>query len=440
VIAEGGLLTASAFKGGVHPPDHKETTRAIAVTRAPVPERVFVPMSQHLGAVCTPLVARGDRVARGQLIGDVDALVSAPVHAPYAGEIASVGPRRLASGQLVQAVEIVCDPEQDFDSFVPVPDSDDLRDMVRAAGIVGMGGAAFPARVKLAPPKDMPIGTVILNGCECEPYLTCDHRLMLERSQRIVAGVRLIREMVGAERVVIGIEENKADAADAIRQHTGTDVEVLVVPTRYPQGAEKQLILAVLGKEVPHGKLPASTGALVHNVGTAAAIADAIELRKPLIERVVTVTGQVKRPSNLLVAPGTSFVDAIAACGGFVGDVGRVISGGPMTGMGVASLDVPVVKGTSGIVALPTDVVAPAVLGDQPCIRCGRCSAACPMMLQPFAIGIYANRKEWEQAGTFHALDCIECGCCSYVCPTNRPLVQLIRLAKHALLERGAKL
>jgi electron transport complex protein RnfC len=246
--------------------------------------------------------------------------------------------------------------------------------------------------------------------------------------------------MVGAERVVIGVEDNKPDAAEALSAEAGRDVEVRVLPTRYPQGAEKQLIHAILGAEVPHGKLPAATGALVHNVGTAAAIADAIEARKPLIERVVTVTGRVKRPANILVGLGTPFSDVVAMCGGFLSGVGRVIAGGPMTGMGVASLDVPVVKGTSGIVALPADELPPAVLGDQTCIRCGRCAEACPMMLQPFAIGIYANRREWEAAGRYHALDCIECGCCSYACPTHRPLVQLIRAAKHALLERGAKL
>lgn len=433
-------MTTSRFKGGVHPPDRKEATRHLASERAPLPETVSVPVSQHLGAPCVPLVSVGDRVERGQVVADVDAMVSAPVHTPVHGEVKSIAPRLLASGLRATVITIAADAEQDWDTWLAVPESDDPRAMVRAAGIVGMGGAAFPTTVKLTPPHDMPIDTLILNGCECEPFLTCDHRIMLEHAEKVVAGARIMAQVVGAERIVIGLEDNKPDAAEALRVHAGADVEILVLPTNYPQGAEKQLIFAVLGKEVPHGKLPAATGALVQNVGTAAAVADAVRDRKPLMERVVTVTGRVARPANLIAALGTSFADLIEAVGGFGPDVGRVISGGPMTGAAVATLDVPVVKGTSGIVVLGKDEAAPAVRGDQPCIRCGRCSRACPMMLLPYQIGTYANQSNWDGAEAFHALDCIECGCCSFVCPTRRPLVQMIRRAKLPLMERGAKL
>lgn len=424
----------------MHPPDRKEATRHLASERTPLSQTVSVPVSQHLGAPCVPLVSVGDRVERGQVIADVDAMVSAPVHTPVHGEVKAVAPILLASGLRATVITIAADVEQDWESWLAVPESDDPRAMVRAAGVVGMGGAAFPTTVKLTPPHDMPIHTLILNGCECEPFLTCDHRIMLEHAEKVVAGARIMAQIVGAERIVIGLEDNKPDAAEALRLHAGSDVEILVLPTNYPQGAEKQLIFAVLGKEVPHGKLPAATGALVQNVGTAAAVSDAVRDRKPLMERIVTVTGRVQRPANLIVPLGTSFADLISAAGGFGSDVGRVISGGPMTGAAVATLDVPVVKGTSGVVVLGKEEAAPAVRGDQPCIRCGRCSRACPMMLLPYQICTYANQSNWDGAEAFHALDCIECGCCSYVCPTRRPLVQLIRRAKLPLMERGAKL
>ncbi len=439
-VSKGEAVPVGGFRGGVHPSDRKEATRDVPVARAPVPERLVLPLSQHLGAPCAALVATGDRVERGQVVGDIDAMISAPVHAPVSGEVTAVRRVLLASGGLVEAIEIVPDETQDFTSFVRVRSSENPRELVRSAGIVGLGGAAFPASVKLQPPHDMPIHTVILNGCECEPYLTCDHRVMLEAAARVVVGGRLIRDMVGAKHVVIGVESNKRDAIEALSAKAGGDVEIRVLPTRYPQGAEKQLIFAVLKQEVPHGKLPAATGALVHNVGTAAAIADAVELRKPLMERVITVTGRVAAPANLLTLLGTPVQTLIDAVGGLTDGVGRIIAGGPMTGNGLADLSIPVTKGTSGIVALPAEEVAPAVMGDQPCIRCSRCVGACPMSLQPFALGIYANRADWEGTGRYRVLDCIECGCCSFVCPTHRPLVQLIRRAKQAMLVKGAKL
>lgn len=430
---------ASRFRGGIHPDDRKAATAACAVERAPVPPLVIIPMSQHLGAPCEPVVAVGDRVERGQTVGDIRAKVSAPVHSPVSGTVKAVEPVLVAGGQRPLAVTIEADEEQDLDAWLPVPENDDPLEVVCAAGIVGMGGAAFPTKVKLDPPRDMPVSTVILNGCECEPFLTCDHRTMLERPEAVIGGGRMIRDIVGAGRVVIGIEENKADAADALRKVAGDDVEVLVLPTRYPQGAEKQLIWSVLGKEVPHGKLPAATGALVHNVGTAAAVWDAFELRKPLMERVVTVSGAVGTPGNHLTMLGTPVSFLIEHAGGTRDPDARVIAGGPMCGAALGTFEVPVVKGTSGIIALESGVASPVVDGDQACIRCGRCADACPMMLEPYAIGIFSNVRDWDGCEERHALDCIECGCCSYVCPTRRPLVPLLRQAKAKLMARGAK-
>lgn len=428
------------FRGGVHPDDRKAATAEAASVRAGVPERLLVPMSQHLGAPCEALVVPGDRVERGQTIGDVAAKVSAPVHSPVTGTVKGVAPVLVASGARVAAVEIEPDGDQDLDSWLPVPEHEDMRELVCAAGIVGMGGAAFPTKVKLDPPSDMPVSTVVLNGCECEPYLTCDHRTMVERPERVVGGGRIIRDAVGALRVVIGIEDNKPDAAEALRAHAGDGVEILVLPTRYPQGAEKQLIWSVLGREVPHGKLPAATGALVHNVGTAAAVWEAVELRKPLMERVVTVSGAVARPANFLAMLGTPVSWLLQEAGGVTAAGARLVAGGPMTGAALGTTDVPVVKGMSGVVAIPEGQAAPAINDDQPCIRCGRCCDACPMMLEPYSIGVFANVRDWDRCEEYHTLDCIECGCCAFVCPTRRPLVPLIRRGKAALMARGAKL
>jgi electron transport complex protein RnfC len=406
-----------------------------------MPERIVLPMSQHLGAPCRPLVAKGDRVVRGQVVGDVDALVSAPIHSPVAGEVIEVGPALSPAGVRIESVTIAPDAEQDLSVFKPIDaPRDDIKATVRAAGIVGLGGAAFPTAVKFSPPKQFTIDTLILNGCECEPYLTCDHRLMLERAEAVIAGAELIAGVVGAKRIVIGVEDNKPDAIAALKAATnGAEVEVVSLKTHYPQGAEKQLIWAVSGRAVPRGQLPAAAGVLVHNVGTAIAVAEAVEQRRPLMERVVTVAGSVASPGNYLALIGTPLSALVEAAGGLVGDVGRIVAGGPMTGQPLASLDVPVVKGTSGIVVLTVAESAPIVEGDQPCIRCGRCVEACPMGLHPFQIASVSDRRMWSEAERFYALDCIECGCCSYVCPTRRPLVQLIKLGKAALMAKGVK-
>ena len=398
-------------------------------------------MSQHLGAQCQPLVAKGDRVRRGQLVGSVEAVVSAPIHSPVSGEVIDVAVALTPAGVRVLSVIIAPDPEQDYATFdaIEAP-RDDIVATVRAAGIVGLGGAAFPSSVKLNPPKQFTIDTLILNGCECEPYLTCDHRTMVEQAADVIAGAGLIASAVGAKRVVVAVEDNKPDAMQALTAAlNGAEIEVVPVRTHYPQGAEKQLIFAVTGRAVPRGQLPAAAGCLVHNVGTAVAVADAVERRMPLMERVVTVSGAVERPGNYRVLIGTPMSVLVEAAGGLKDDAARLVAGGPMTGQPLASLDVPVVKGTSGIVAVPIKEAAPAVDGDQPCIRCARCVDACPVSLHPYQIASYADRGMWDGAERFYALDCIECGCCSYVCPTRRPLVQLIKLAKAALTAKGVK-
>jgi Na+-translocating ferredoxin:NAD+ oxidoreductase subunit C len=433
-------MAGGAFRGGIHPPDHKDATSGSPIERAPLPDRLTVPMSQHLGAPCVPLVAKGDRVERGQLIGEIDALISAPVHAPASGEVVAIVSALTPAGMRATCVVIAPDADQDRDAYVPIrPEHEGAGPVARAAGLVGLGGAAFQAAVKLVPSKHTPIDTVILNGCECEPFLTCDHRVMLESPDRVIAGALHIARAVGAARTVVAVENNKPDAIEALRAAAPDSVEVLSVRTRYPQGAEKQLIFAVTGRVVPGGKLPATVGCLVHNVQTAAALADAIEKGLPLIERVVTVSGAVARPGNFRVAIGTPVSSLLALAGGLTPDAVRVIAGGPMTAQPLGDLDVPVVKGMSGVVALTAEEAAPIVDSDQPCIRCGRCVDACPMTLHPYAIANYADRRMWDGCERFFALDCIECGCCSYVCPTRRPLLQLVRTGKGALMAKGVR-
>jgi electron transport complex protein RnfC len=433
-------MAGGAFHGGIHPPDRKAATSGVPIERAPLPERLTVPMSQHLGAPCVPLVAKGDRVVRGQVIGDIDAMISAPVHAPAAGEVVAIVSALTPAGIRATSVVIVPDPEQDRDAFVPiVPENGGTGDIARAAGLVGLGGAAFPAAVKLVPARHTPVDTVILNGCECEPFLTCDHRVMLELPQRVIAGARIIAQAVGASRTVVAVEDNKPDAIEVLRAAATDGIEVLGVRTHYPQGAEKQLIFAVTGRVVQGGKLPATAGCLVHNVQTAVALADAVETHLPVIERVVTVSGAVRRPGNYRVAIGTPVSALMELAGGLSPDAVRVIAGGPMTGQPLGDLEVPVVKGLSGVVALTAAEAAAIVETDQPCIRCGRCVDACPMLLHPYAIANYADRRNWDGCERFFALDCIECGCCSYVCPTRRPLLQLVRTGKGALMAKGAR-
>jgi len=430
------MAEAKTFKGGIHPPYNKELASGKAIKRASVPAEVIIPLSQHIGAPNEALVSAGDRVEVGQKIGATDAFVSAPVHSSVAGTVKEVADVANFTGAKVKSVIITPDAEQpefakkqgkDLDSL----SADEIREIAKEAGLVGMGGAAFPTHVKLTPPKDKPVDIVIINAVECEPFLTCDHRQMLERTDDLIAGARLLKSAVGASKVIFGIEANKMDAVDALRSKASSlsDVEVEVLEVKYPEGAEKMLIFALTGRKVPPGKLPSEVGCLVQNVGTAIALYEAAAWGKPLYERVLTVTGPgIREPANLLAAIGTPISTLIDSCGGFVGNPVKLIIGGPMTGWAQSEAKATVVKGTSGIVVLTSDVVD--VGEETDCVRCTKCIDACPMFLSPNFIVQAAKRGQWDKAEMWGALDCFECGCCSFECPAYIPHVQYVRTAK----------
>lgn len=437
--------TLKTFAGGIHPPDNKQWTAHKPIEVCPFPPEFVVPMSQHIGAPAVPCVVVGQQVARGEVIGAAKGFVSVPVHAPTSGEVVAVESRPHPSGVFLPAVVIRPDGEDRWaESLSPADPStlspEEIVERVRLAGVVGMGGAAFPAHVKLSPPPEKPIHTLIFNGVECEPYLTADHRLMLEDPERILQGVALLQYVFGAERVVVGIEANKPDAVDLLTKLcAGTPVEIMPLEVKYPQGAEKQLINAVTGKEVPSGGLPMDVGVAVHNVSTAAAVTDAVIYGRPLIERVCTVTGPALRePKNLLIRIGTPLAHLVEVCGGLLEAPAKIIHGGPMMGQAQLDLRAPAVRGSSGLLLLrDQDVIR---LAEGPCIRCARCVQACPIRLLPTTVAAYARRDLVAETEAYRGLDCIECGSCSYVCPAAIPLVQAIRYGKAAILARKRKL
>jgi electron transport complex protein RnfC len=403
-------------------------------------------MQQHIGAPCEPVVQIGDEVKVGQKIGEAKGFVSVPVHSSVSGKVTAVEPRLYSGGMAVPCIVIESDMQNIVsDQVVPKGDltglsAEDIKNIIKEAGIVGMGGATFPTHVKLAPPPDKKVDTVILNGAECEPYLTSDHRLMLEYPENVVFGLQALMKALGVKKGYIGIETNKPDAIEKVFEAAKdvADIEVVALKTKYPQGAEKQLIYACTGREVPSGGLPADAGVVVNNVGTAAAVAKAIKTGMPLIERIVTVTGAgVNSPKNLLVKIGTSFRDIIEQCGGLKGKVGKVIAGGPMMGITQFSLDIPAIKGTSGILVLSEEEAR--LPEPSNCIKCGKCVETCPINLMPVNISMYSLANRHDQAEALNAMDCIECGSCSYVCPAKRPLVDSIRVSKREILARRKK-
>ncbi len=427
----------SFFKGGIHPPDKKALSADKPVAETKQPGRVFVPLSQHLGAPCKPIVAVNREVKKGELIGEPTGFVSAPVHSSVSGKVISIGEFPNAMGRMVTSIVIENDYREEWTLLKDNPDymnlsPEELKDKIKDAGIVGMGGAAFPTVVKLSPPKEKPIDTVIINGSECEPYLTGDYRLMLEHPKEIIEGLRILMKVLGVNKGFVGIEDNKPAAVKSMEEATSglEGVEIRPLHTRYPQGAEKMLIKAVTGREVPPRALPMDVKVVVQNTGTAFAIFEAVRYGKPLIDRVVTVSGEgINEPKNLFVKTGTLISHLIGECGGLKEEGVKVLSGGPMMGFAVSSLDIPVTKGTSGIVALTGREIARAD-GFGPCIRCGRCIDACPMGLMPSMLSVYAEKGFYEGAKEYNLFDCFECGCCTYVCPSKRPIVQFIRLAK----------
>ncbi|HWR62524.1 MAG TPA: electron transport complex subunit RsxC [Clostridia bacterium] len=434
------------FKGGTHPPHSKKATESLSIERANEPKAVVIPMQQHIGAPCEPIVQVGDEVKVGQKIGEAKGFVSSPVHSSVSGKVVAVEPRLYSGGMAVPCVVIESDlqntvsPEIASKGDLSGLSAEDVKNIIKEAGIVGMGGATFPTHVKLAPPPDKKVDTVILNGAECEPYLTSDHRLMLEYPEDVVFGLQALMKALGVKQGYIGIETNKPDAVEKIYEAAkGIEgIEVVALKTKYPQGAEKQLIYACTKREVPSGGLPADAGVVVNNVGTAAAVAKAIKTGIPLIERIVTITGQgVNSPKNLIVKIGTSFREVIEQCGGLKGKTGKVIAGGPMMGITQFSLDIPVIKGTSGILVLSEEEARMPEPSN--CIRCGKCVEVCPINLMPVNISTCSLANKHEQAEALNAMDCIECGSCSFVCPAKRPLVDSIRVSKREILARRKK-
>jgi electron transport complex protein RnfC len=437
---------AKSFRGGVHPDDRKRFTAAKPIEEAPLPDKVVIPTRQHIGAPCAALVKAGDLVKKGQVIAEAQAFVSSPVHASLSGKVVEVADYPHPVFGFCQAVVIESDGADEWVEGLPLSrdwqalDAAALKDIIRQAGIVGMGGATFPTHVKLAPPPEKPIDAFILNGAECEPYLTADHRVMLEATDKVVTGMRIVMKVLGVAKGYIGIEENKPDAITAMVAATkGTGITVVPLKTKYPQGAEKTLIKVILDREVPSGGLPMDVGAVVQNVGTMVAVADAVVSGLPLVERVATVTGgAIAEPKNLLLRIGTTFAQAVELCGGFATAPAKLIMGGPMMGMAQCRLDVPVIKGTSGILALSAaDVNAGA---EQPCIRCGRCVDACPMGLVPSMLSILGQRGLYQVAkDEYDLLDCVECGSCVYACPAKRNIVHYVKYLKAQNAAAAAK-
>jgi len=424
------------FKGGIHP-RYNKLTADLAVEQMPLLERYLVPVSQHIGAPRDIIVEKGQEVRRGQPLTDPAGFVSVPVHAPTSGKVKKLTeyPHPLGRPQL--AVEISADGEDTWYEELPASsdwreaDPQFLKEAIRNAGIVGMGGAAFPTHVKLSPPQDKPIDLLVLNGAECEPYLTSDHRVMVEQAREVMEGVGLMMRALGVGQAVVGIESNKPDALGTLQAACPPDLGVRfeLLETKYPQGSEKHLIYALTGRAVPAGGLPMDAGCVVQNVGTAAMGYEAVALGRPMTDRVVTVTGDaINKPRNLMVRVGTPLAGVLAYCGGLQADVGKVIFGGPMMGIVQFEYDVPVTKGTSGILCLPESQVTQFEGG--PCIRCGNCVDACPMFLVPSAMGLIIERSRFADLADYHVADCIECGSCAFVCPSHRPLVQFFKRGK----------
>jgi Na+-translocating ferredoxin:NAD+ oxidoreductase subunit C len=425
-------------KGGVHPPENKLSKDA-AICRIPLPATVYIPLNQHLGAPATPIVKKGDRVKTGQLIATSSGFVSASIHSSVTGIVSKIEEIVDSSGYKKPC--IIIDTEEDTweDTILQSEElletieltREEIISRVANSGIVGMGGATFPTHIKLSVPPGKKAEYLVINGVECEPYLTSDHRLMLEKPREMLVGIRILMKALQVNQAIIGIENNKLDAIELFQQLTLGEpgIQVVALKVQYPQGGEKQLIKATLNREVPSGGLPVDVGVVVHNVGTAFAVYEAVQKNKPLIERVVTVTGkQIERPSNFLVRIGTPINFIIDQSGGLPVDTGKIINGGPMMGKAITNLEAPVTKGTSGIVLLP--LVESGRSAIQPCIRCARCTFVCPIGLEPFLLMTISKKYLWEQAESNSVMDCIECGSCSYTCPCSRPLLDYIRLGK----------
>lgn len=428
------------FWGGVHPAGRKELSRGAAPTPAPLPSQVVIPMVQHIGKPCTPLVKAGESVKLGQKIGDAEGL-SATIHASVSGTVAAVEPRPHPSGRAVLSVVIdndyqdtpaqALEPHATHEGLSP----NNILSIIREAGIVGMGGATFPTDIKAVTAQGR-VDTILVNACECEPYITADDALLCSYPEQIFRGLAALDAALHPDRRVIAVEDNKSEAIAILRRHLPDwpGVELAVLPTRYPQGAEKQLIQAVTGRQVPSGGFPKDVGCAVFNIATCASVCRAVADGEPILRRIVTITGHgIKEPKNLIVPIGTPFAHAIEAAGGLQGDVWKVIAGGPMMGRSQADLSTPVIKGTNAIVALTSadDLESP----HPSCIRCGRCVSVCPMGLQPLYLYRFSRCRDVGMLRQYSILDCVECGCCAYTCPGKLPIVAAIREGKQRVRE-----
>ncbi|MFH1789380.1 MAG: electron transport complex subunit RsxC [Candidatus Altiarchaeota archaeon] len=434
-----------SFTGGVHPRYNKEATRSKAIEDMSSPGIVYVSMSQHIGAPCVPTVSVGDKVLVGEVVGDSEAFVSAPVHAPVSGEVTEVAAKPHPSGTRVPAVVITSDGKDQLHKSVKKRRSPeklspaDIAGIVREAGIVGMGGAMFPTHVKLKPPPEKKIDVLVVNAAECEPYLTCDHRLLIEHPSKILSGMDFVMRALGVEKAVVGVEENKKDGLDSLSAaNDNSNVEIVSLSVKYPQGAEKILTKVLTGRIIPSGALPLDAGVVVENVGTLAAIHDAVVEGKPLTERVLTCTGSgIAEPKNIRAKIGARLVDVIEFCGGYAGDPGKLFVGGPMMGIAQATDDAATVKGNNGVTCFAAGAFQDPLEG--PCIRCGKCLEVCPYSLVPFQLSVLTEAGKLRDAEEWGILDCMECGACGFICPAKRYLVQRLKYGKMKIMEEKRK-
>jgi len=433
-------VATKTFPGGVHPPEEKELTERLPFESMPSPSVIILPLSQLIGKASTPRVKKGEDIQAGALVAEAEGFVSAPVHSPVAGKVKSISREANSGGFPKDAVVIIPDGQSEVLRFPPLDPStvtsDDIRKRVAEAGIVGQGGAAFPTSVKLAPPKDKTIEAVIINGCECEPYLTRDYRFMVEQPDALISGLKLIMKALSVAKGYIGIEDNKPEAIRILTEKTTSEsgVEVVSLKTKYPQGAEKMLIKAVNGREVPPGKLPLDVGVVIQNIGTAIAIHDAVVNGLPQTTAALTVSGKgIRNPKNLIVHVGTPINEVLEFCGGVTEDAAKVVVGGPMMGVAQYDLTAPIMKATSGIVVLTKNEMK--AQEETPCLRCGKCIDACPLHLVPTKLARYSQLGRMEDAEALGITVCMECGTCAFTCPANIPLVQWLRLGKQEVMK-----
>ena len=429
--------------GGIHPNDSK-ISKDCKIEVLPLPEVVYVSMAQHLGAPATPVVKPGDTVKTGQVIAEPAGFISAFVHSPVTGTVKSVGPRKDLAGNNVTHVEISVEPDQWAEGIdtsdtlvVEIPqDNKFILDRIKACGVVGLGGATFPTHVKLCPPPGATAECVILNGVECEPYITSDYRLMMEHADEILVGLDILMKAAKVSKGYVGIEDNKPEAIKLFEEKTAgnPNIEIVALAKKYPQGGEKQLVDAVIGRQVPAPPaIPVNVGAIVQNVGTAFAVYQAVMKNKPLFERYTTVTGKkLEKPSNFLVRMGTPMIDLIDACGGMPEGDNKLLAGGPMMGKALTSVEVPICKGTNSVTILSGKDARRAT--PQPCIRCAKCVSACPMGLAPYLLATASAKHEWEMVENAGVTSCIECGSCQFTCPAHRPMLDNIRLGKSTVM------